>query len=82
MSKTLEMTGIEEPAMPSRNPKEVLDILNKIQSIEAEIDSEEEMYNKKIQEIKEKHKMEMDNLKEKLNSTRKEFKDSIRANKL
>merc|ERR1719369_2553869 len=40
MSKTLEMTGIEEPAMPSRNPKEVLDIGYKIQSIEAEIDSE------------------------------------------
>jgi len=80
MSKTLEMTGIEEPAMPSRNPKEVLDILNKIQSIEAEIDSEEEIYNKKIQEIKEKHKMEMDNLKERLNSARKEFKDLINAN--
>ena len=52
-----------------------MDILNKIEALEAEIDTEEEKYNKKIQDMKEKHRIEMDHLKENLSLMRKELKN-------
>merc|ERR1719500_926356 len=77
LGQSLDLESVAKDTV--KNQKEVLRILNEVEAIEAEIESEEEKYNSIMEQMKEKHRSEMDNRKNKLNEMRKELKNVINS---